>query len=179
MRLFTAIDLPSHIKGELNTIFSKFSGLRWVNQRQLHLTLRFLGDVPPGNVDEVIAALEKITVPQMTLELDGTGFFPDRHRPAIFWVGISKNPYLYQLKLDMDKALEMCGFPAETRDFKPHITLLRIKKQIPRKTMNSLYEAFLGLSATPFGINCFNLFKSELLASGAKHSVVKTYGADR
>ncbi|MBF0232405.1 MAG: RNA 2',3'-cyclic phosphodiesterase [Desulfamplus sp.] len=175
MRLFTAIPIPRHLINELNTMLSNFPELHRVNHRDMHITLQFFGEVSTEAVGGLITVLKKIPVSEMTLELDGTGFFPDKRHPAIFWAGIKDNPDLSRLKLDMERILETLCFPADNRTFTPHVTLLRIREWMSRKSIDMLNDAFLRLPLKRFRVRGFGLFRSELLPSGARHTVIKTY----
>ncbi len=176
MRLFTAIELPEDFLTALSTAANQFTRLRWMDQKQLHLTLRFLGEVHDENIGELINALKKVTVPEFMLEPEGSGFFPDRRRPTVFWTGLKSNTSLSTLKENMEQILEDYGFRREERSFKPHITLLRIKHRMAPGLMEKLSETFDKLVLPSFNVNSFKLFSSKLLPSGAVHTVIETFG---
>lgn len=177
MRLFTAIDLPENYITALDTAASEFPKLRWMDHKQLHLTLRFLGEVHDENIGGLVNALKKVPVPEFMLEPEGSGFFPDRRYPTVFWTGLKSNALLSALKDNMEQVLKEYGFPEEKRVFKPHITLLRIKHRMTPEFMNKLSGTFDGLSLPNFQVTSFKLFSSKLLPSGAVHSVIETFGS--
>ncbi len=176
MRLFTAIDLPEDFITVLSSALAQFPRLRWMDYKQLHLTLRFLGEVHDKNIGDLINALKNVPVSEFILEPEGSGFFPDRRRPNVFWTGLKSNNSLDRLKLDMEQVLEDFGFPRENRSFKPHITLLRIKHRMAPRLMDKLSETFDALALPLVKVNSFKLFSSKLLPSGAVHSVIETFG---
>ena len=98
-RLFIALDLPERIVDDIMATYMAIPGARWVPEEQLHLTLRFIGDVP-GDVDERIRnALRAVTGPSLSLTMKGVGFFPPRKEPRILWVGLSESEELLRLQI--------------------------------------------------------------------------------
>ncbi len=134
LRLFWAVNLPVETKKKLSDIQSKLRDVscdaKWVEEANLHFTLKFLGNVEvsdaPALVDAVKAALTGI--PAFTVRPRGMGFFPGAARPRVLWVGLQE---------ELDRLQKICqlinsahlplGFPLEKRPFSPHLTLARLR----------------------------------------------------
>lgn len=176
-RLFVAIELPAEIKGQLATISYGVPGARWVDEDQLHLTVRFIGEVDGGIFHDIKEGLEAVRVAPFSLRLKGLGFFPPRGMPRVLWVGIEKNPQLVQLRNKVESRLVRIGLTPEGRKFAPHITLARLRDTPPNKLGNFL--AGNGLFETSaFAVQEFLLYSSRLTPKGAIHTVEAAYGLE-
>lgn len=173
-RLFIAIDFPQEIKGMLARLCLGLPGARWTPEDQLHLTLRFIGEVDGGVFLDIREALHSLKASPLELTLKGVGFFPPRKQPRILWVGIDKNDPLQLLKKRLDSTLSPLGLEPEKRKFSPHITLARLKNTpLTRLTQ---YLAGNNLFCTPaVAIRQFQLYSSVLTAKGAVHELQATY----
>lgn len=134
-RCFIAIDLPQQVKDELGEIQHKLSSwpvrVKWVEKQNFHITLKFLGDVALNRVDEVEAALKKVTAAHLKsrLSLGGLGAFPNLKRPKVIWVGVKDfDNKLYDIWADTEKELVNRGFAPEPKPFAAHLTLGRVKE---------------------------------------------------
>ena len=135
MRAFVAVDLPEELRAELRSrqrsLHKAARGTRWVRPEGIHLTLKFLGEVPDERVDEISKTLASL--PPFTpfkLQVKGIGFFPQARRPRVLWVGIEPCPPLEALAAQVNKSLEAIGFAGEQRAFQHHLTLARFR--VPR-----------------------------------------------
>ncbi len=132
MRAFIAIDLPEKIKSriaELEDDFKKCDlAFRWVRPENLHLTLKFLGDINQEQVSKIKEAITKISgkFTSFQASLNDFGFFPNERNPRIFFISIDKEELLKSIARELEEGLEPLGFDKENR-FKSHITLARIK----------------------------------------------------
>ena len=129
MRLFVALEIPSGVRENLATLLASLRAItkepRWVRAENLHITLKFLGEVDEDKLDAVRSALGKIRSEQpVTLEFRGLGFFPNEKHPRVFWAGIEASANLKTLAADIESALEKLR-PRENREFSPHLTLAR------------------------------------------------------
>ena len=134
IRTFVAIELSDEIKRVLSELMESLREkdireVRLVRPEGVHLTLKFLGDIPVGKVDAVKEALSCVTShAPFELDLDGTGVFPNERKPRVLWVGIKGDMApLNALQSDVENALEGIGFRRERRDFSPHLTIGRIR----------------------------------------------------
>jgi 2'-5' RNA ligase len=174
IRSFIAIDLPEETRRALAEIQEqlKQSGarVRWVNPGSIHLTLKFLGDIHPDQVDDIAAATARAvrSEPQLNLRAAGLGAFPNHRKPRVIWVGLrGEVERLVNIQAGLEKALEPLGFALEGRGFRPHLTIGRVKD---RHRLQSLIDAMSTLELPEF--NSFDadeiiLYKSDLRPTGA------------
>jgi len=134
LRLFWAVNLPPDLKSRLYGIGSllKAAGAdaRWVEEGNLHVTVRFLGDTDPALIPRIIETVSDSLkgLSKFRLDIKETGFFPGVSRPRVFWAGLGGEiDALKKIALAVDNAMAGLGFPREGRSFAPHITLARIK----------------------------------------------------
>ncbi len=174
IRLFTAVELPAAVKNLLLSLKTNIPGLRWTSPENLHLTLRFIGEVPLQNLPTIKKSLRGAVVPEFSLRLNGLGLF-ERPYQTILWAGLANRPELISLKGGIDKSLAAsAGLAPEKGRFSPHITLGRLKDSAPEM----LYEFVHRNTAEvvgEFAVTSFVLFKSTLKSSGAVHRAEETY----
>ena len=181
LRTFLAVPVPRDVSSKKNMLYSTLENvdgdINWVKNAQLHLTMKFLGHTPESAINDVIDHIEKIT-PNMNpfdLKIEETGCFPVPTRPRILWLGLKGNLDLLKSMVEsIENVLEPLGFPKESRDILPHITLARIK--YPQKHTPNV-DPFLKSSYDPidFPVDRMQFFSSELLPSGAVHTILKTF----
>lgn len=134
MRLFIAINLPEEWKNALAELQSSIEwlgrGVRWVQPRGMHLTLKFLGEVPEERLAEITAGLQRACegIASFEMRMKGTGCFPTSRRPRVYWAGLNGGKPLLELQARVENEIEPLGFPREKRDFTPHLTIARIKE---------------------------------------------------
>ena len=174
MRLFVAIDLPETVKDHLSTICCGLPGARWVPPEQMHLTLRFIGEVDGGLLRDICEELAVIQGEIFSLQLEGVGFFPPRGKPRVLWVGLHKVEALLQLRNRIESRLVALGLEAEGKKFSPHITLARLKNTPPAKVGRFL-ENYGLFCSTPFSVASFHLYSSLIGRKGAVHRIEATY----
>jgi len=120
-------EVVSHIQKSISKI--KFDGVKPVKSNQLHLTLKFLGEVPESQIGPIKQAIQTIEFPSFNISLHGLGCFPNLNYIRVVWIGIKEgNDNLKQLAQFVEEKLNPIGFPREKRPFSPHLTLARIKK---------------------------------------------------
>ena len=181
LRTFLAVPVPRDVSSKKNMLYSTLENvdgdINWVKNAQLHLTMKFLGHTPESAINDVIDHIEKIT-PNMNpfdLKIEETGCFPVPTRPRILWLGLKGNLDLLKSMVEsIENVLEPLGFPKESRDILPHITLARIK--YPQKHTPNV-DPFLKSSYDPidFPVDRMQFFSSELLPFGAVHTILKTF----
>ncbi len=173
-RLFIAVDIPESIKANLGTMAFGIPGAKWVAPEQLHLTVRFIGEVDGAIFRDIKNILDEVSMASFNLQLKGVGFFPPRGAPRVLWVGLEKNEPLLQLRKKIDTALMRLRIEPEGRKFSPHITLARLKKSPVQKIANFLSGNGL-FSQEPFLVEDFKLYSSILSPKGAYHKVERIY----
>lgn len=131
MRLFIALNLPEEVQQALWAAVAPLRDLglpvKWVRPEGIHLTLKFLGEVPEAREGEFVAALGRAAVGAraLALALGGFGVFPDFRRPRVLWVGVAPDPALELLQDRVEREFAPLGFPTEAQTFRPHLTLGR------------------------------------------------------
>jgi len=180
LRIFIALDLSEPIRAAIfsfcDNLRRAFPSARWVRPEGIHVTLKFIGEIPEERVAPIHAALSGIrSSAPVELSFGGTGFFPNDRRPRVFWVGIHASPNLAEIAAAIEERLEPLGIPRESREFHPHLTLARLDD--PRgldKFQAALREAGpreFGTMKTPE----MHLYQSELGRSGARYTRLATF----
>ncbi|GAP07367.1 MAG TPA: RNA 2',3'-cyclic phosphodiesterase [Anaerolinea thermolimosa] len=179
IRAFIAIPLPVEIRNRLGTIIDQLqrktpSVVRWVTPENMHLTLKFLGNISPGNLDHLkqVLASEAAHHTASTLCLEGLGAFPNRNRPRVIWVGVKAQPALFELQQSIDRETARLGYPSEERDFSPHLTLGRISPHAGPGEIRQIAEALATHQVGEVGtapVAEIILFRSDLRPGGAMY----------
>jgi len=173
-RLFVAIDLPEDVKNMVADIGRELPGARRVPREQLHLTLRFIGEVDEETFKAVRSALSEIKDVSFSLKLRGVGHFPPGRHPRVLWVGLEGSAPLLELQKGVELALGRAYIPPEERKFSPHLTLARLK-ETPLDKVAVLEECYRDFGAGPFPVEEFHLYSSALTRAGAIHKREATY----
>lgn len=173
-RLFVAIRPPALVRAALLDVMEAVPGARWQDEEQLHLTLRYIGEVERPLAEDLAVALSGIRSDPFALAVAGVGQFDKRGRTDALWAGIAPSAPLKALHHKIDQALIRLGLPAEGRAYLPHITLARFSRG-----SGALVGPFLaqqaGLCTAPFEVTHFALFESMLGGAGAVYEMVERY----
>lgn len=172
-RLFVAIRPPESVRNQLLDLMEGVHGARWQDEDQLHLTLRFIGEVDRHVADDIAHALGAIRHPPFELALSGLGTFDRRRQPVTLWAGVTPHEPLKVLHKKIDQAVQRAGVEPDHRAYLPHITLARLGRSIG--PIASLLESAGGLSGPTFAVDNFRLYESHLSAQGAIYTVVERY----
>jgi 2'-5' RNA ligase len=172
-RLFVAIRPPAAIRQLLLGAMGGVSGARWQSDDQLHLTLRFIGEVDRHRAGDIHAALGAIHQAPFEVALSGISAFERRGQAETVWAGVTPHEPLRALHKKVDAALARVGVPPDERAYLPHITLARLKRSSGH--VGNLLEQTGGLSSPPFAVDSFALFESTLTPDGAVYSIVERY----
>lgn len=174
-RLFVAIDLPEEIKTSLSSLCYGLPGAKWVDMEQVHLTLRFIGEVDGGIFRDIRSVLEDVDSETFDVEIKGLGCFPPRKAPRVLWAGLESSAAMLELKQKVDSRLMRVGIESEKRKFSPHITLARFRQK-PSLQRVADYLSGNGLfSLPPFPVADFHLYSSVLTPKGALHQIEASY----
>jgi 2'-5' RNA ligase len=178
MRLFVGIPLPEDVRARLGELKGGLLGARWVEPENLHLSLRFIGEVPGGDEADIDEALATIEAPGFPLALSELGFFDRRRRVHAVWAGIGMSEPMVRLRAKVEQALVRLGHEPEHRKFKPHVTLARMKNGSAADVSRYL-EAHNGFSTGgPFDVGCFTLYRSHLGHGDAHYEALADYGLE-
>lgn len=178
MRLFVAINLPEDLRRSMwdaaVDLRSARYPIRWVRPESVHLTLKFLGEVPADREREISDAMRSATAggKPFVLPVGGFGAFPDSRRPRVVWLGCEAVPQLELLKHRVEQVMERQGFPLEGRPFRPHLTLGRVKRNARSTDFEGFAEA---LGESEFSgemlVRSIDLMMSKLGRGGAIYQV--------
>ena len=177
LRLFVAAGLPDETRGALGQVQAGLrdaigDAVRWVAPDSVHLTLKFLGDVPPDQVQPIADALEQVAHGALPFELElrGAGVFPNERAPSVVWVGLAGDlDALHSLQRGVEEALEALRHPAERRAFNAHLTLGRARDGLPVTTRDALLAALREArppEAATFTVRRVSLIHSTLTPQG-------------
>jgi RNA 2',3'-cyclic 3'-phosphodiesterase len=176
MRLFVAINFTAKDRQRIGRAARRMREaelpVRWVEPDQVHLTLKFLGEVRPERVDAVKSAVARVAskTQPFTMVMGGSGAFPTTRRPKVIWLGAAASPELRCLKHDLEWELAPLGFEREVRAFHPHVTLGRARVDARAGDFRGFEEL---VAAMDFGaeitVRSIDLMKSALSAKGARY----------
>jgi RNA 2',3'-cyclic 3'-phosphodiesterase len=172
-RLFVALRPPAQIRGALQGLMGGVSGARWQDDAQLHLTLRYIGEVEHALAEEIALALSSLRSPPITLALSGVGQFERKGRVEALWAGASPKDPVTALHKKLDRLLSGLGLEPEHRAFVPHITLARLSRNQAGATQWLLENG--GLSSPAFLMDAVILYESHLTGDGARYEPVTQF----
>ena len=168
LRTFVAIDLPDAAREHLALMQGGIPGARWVSDDNLHITLRFVGDIEGHVFDQLADALERIQFPPFDVQLSGVGHFPPRKQPKSLWVGVQSDA-LKALRDRVERTVVEVGLDAEQRKYHPHVTVTRLNGSPSSKVARFLGSYGL-FRVEPFLVSSFHLYTSYLHQQGAEYS---------
>ena len=185
MRLFVAVEVPPAIRDDLAALVSELHALesrssanklRWVRPENLHVTLRFIGSVPPEKLDVICAELSRVRSDRpVELRFRGLGFFPSAKRPRVLWADMAASPNLAAIAGDIDKRLAKLEIPAEERAFTPHLTLARCERSGISPALHAAVEKNAAREFGELRTNKFHLIESNLKPSGAEYTTLQSF----
>jgi 2'-5' RNA ligase len=173
MRLFVALSIPKTVAQSLMLLQGGVPGARWQDREQLHLTLRFIGEVENRDIDLIDDMLAGIMAPDFALQLHGVGQFGNKQAHSL-WAGVRPSPALEHLARKVDSAIRRVGQPQDAHPFKPHVTLARMRHQGNDKVMEWLSYHALYTSAE-FPVDAFQLYSSRLTGEGSIYTIEEDY----
>lgn len=190
IRSFVAIELPEEAKQGLTRLREKLKRdehrfVKWADPGGIHLTLKFLGNIPSNRVPEITEAMKRAAqgVSPFLLEISGLGAFPNLKQARVLWVGVGGElDRLSTLQQNIDSALAVLGFPKEERPFVPHLTLARIREGTSapeRKGFGELVGSATFEDKYPVEVEAIKLMRSQLTPAGALYSCLSVAGLGR
>lgn len=186
IRSFIAVPLTASIHASLGDFTGRHNlerknGFRPVKPQNIHLTLKFLGDATPEQLNRVKAGLESCTssISAFPIELKGVGTYPNWERPRVVWVGIQAAEILQTLNSQIERETLAAGFLSEAKKFSPHLTLARVASIPPSPSTMNVIRVLKGLEPVPsFGtmqVTHVSLFKSVLLPEGPVYTQLSSH----
>ena len=178
MRLFIGIDLPKNIKDNLFRVKKLISGdvvkVNWVAKKNLHITLKFIGEVDESKLEEVVGRLKRIKFSKFDISFSELGFYLYRQEPKVIRLGFNDDSKLKELQRTIDE--ELLDLFNSDQKFTAHLTLGRIKLVKKKDIFFDKIKEF-EFSGEPFSVNSFCLIKSSLTKDGPKYECIKTFKA--
>ena len=161
-------------QGELIKKIGKTANrISWVKPETIHLTIKFLGDIPVNQIDSIIASLQRAAdgIDGFSLHFEGLGVFPNFRKPRVIWIGISEGiGPLQRLHQRVEEELAKTGIPREKKKFSGHLTLGRIRTLADARALQDLLLSVPSMAAGVSTVRDIRLMKSELRPSGAIHT---------
>lgn len=189
IRSFIAIDLPTKIQTRLDRVSTQLQErledvpVRWVPVENIHLTLKFLGDVSESNLEVLKDVLRTVVAnyDKFEISIGGMGAFPQARRPRVIWIGIESPPELASIQRNIESETARLGYARERRPFSPHLTLARVSRGAGARDVRKVAEAlnsfkvgFLGVAR----VEAVRLYRSELQPGGAIYTGLLTAHLD-
>ena len=183
IRAFIAVELPEGLKKELAELEAQLKKnsppvVKWVDPKNIHITLKFLGEIAEDSIDEVMLAIEESAqgIQPFQLEVREAGAFPNLERPQVLWVGVKGElEKITQLQKSIESNTEQLGFPRESRAFSPHLTLGRVRDEARPNERQRLGKLLADTSFTALcniNVAAINLMKSQLTPSGPIYTCI-------
>jgi 2'-5' RNA ligase len=180
MRCFIAIELDERIRKGLSELAERLrragrwpgGAIKWVEPGQIHLTLKFFGEIEQADVGKAILAMDQTASEYRAFDVtaEGTGCFG---RPArVIWAGMKESAELKAVQMDLERRLTAAGFAPDDKEFSAHLTLARVKNPAAARDVHKVVEANGGVRLGTFRVDAITLFQSELQPSGPVYSVV-------
>lgn len=172
-RLFAAIRPPAPVIDALLALEGGIADARWQDRGQLHLTLRFFGEIEASQAEDLAATLLQVRCEPFALALRGVGHFERRGRPHTLWAGVAPSEPLAALQRRVEATARRMGLPPEPRRFAPHITLARLNSASGPAL--PFLAAHAALASEPWPVTAFDLIESTLTPAGADYQTVRRY----
>ncbi len=180
MRCFVAIDIDEHIRRRICKLQDELRGrigvqksrIKWVQPEQIHLTLKFLGEVPDAAIAEVCRTVEKAVKIHSSFEINITGVGTFGRPAGVLWVGAEENASILALAADVEKACAAMGFEPEKRKFSAHLTIARIKDPAAGQLVVGEIDSVKNFSPGSMMIDLVKIYKSDLTSAGPQYTVL-------
>jgi 2'-5' RNA ligase len=193
MRIFVGIDLDPEVRARIEHFIERVQGFapdaRWARAESLHITLKFIGEQTPEQVEAIAESLRRVTGSAFEIRASGHGFFPTAKAPRVFWIGIHAGPQLAELARSVDAVVAKLGIACEDRPYSPHLTVARggarrasgspkwRKGDNPNTLFAALQKRLAGMGEIDFGkmtVREFILYQSRLSPGGSKYTKLQS-----
>lgn len=179
MRAFLAINLPPALQSQIHRDAEPLRAaaplVTWVRRELLHFTVKFLGEISAGHVNLIRSTLGSVasTHHPFSMQLSGTGTFPNFHNPRVVWIGVKPHRTVFALAEDVEEACELLGFERDARGFSPHLTIGRVKRALSHAMAGALERAALAPRAEyVVDVESLDLMRSDLTPTGPSYTVL-------
>ncbi len=181
IRCFVAIEIPETIQMLLTSTQEELRkyirGASWVKRGNIHLTLKFLGDVAPNQISVIKNVIEQVTDTRspFSMELGGIGAFPNLSRPRIIWAGVKTGAdEVAAIAREIDVGLGRHGYERDKKSFRPHLTLARLKRRVNLKPLVDVFHQYDTINGARMIVKQIRVVQSNLRRSGAVYTPLET-----
>ncbi len=185
LRSFIAVEIPGEVQQAISRSLAPLQKtlppplIRWVAPQNVHLTLKFLGDVSPSNLEKVAALLkmEACAHGSFSMTVQSLGAFPTSRRARVIWIGLEAPPLLLNLQRGIDAASAQLGYPSEYRPFSPHLTVGRVGQHATAADLQKIHTAVDSTHIGDLGnvhVEAVHIFKSDLRPGGSVYTHLYT-----
>lgn len=178
IRLFVALEVPDDVRCRIEGLCMGIPGARWVASENMHVTLRFIGDVDGAVCEDIVDSLLTVRAPSFELTMERLGTFQQGSVAHTLWIGVQRNDALMQLQSKVERVLVAAGLEPERRRYTPHLTIARLK-DAPVGRVASFIAEHEPFRMAPFPVESFALFSSFLSKNGAQYAVEETFALDQ
>jgi 2'-5' RNA ligase len=179
LRTFVALPVPGAVTGFLKQVQQELRSavvnIRWVPTANIHLTLKFLGDIEPSTVSAIKGRLDAVSrsIASFILTAKGVGVFPNLRQARVVWVGLDGDmKQLVLLKNNIESELTALGFKGDHRPFQAHLTIGRMRQRPDAKALGAMLQPLKEAVSEPFGIDQIRLYQSVLKPTGAEYTLL-------
>ncbi len=177
IRLFIGLELPLETTDLLADMSAGILGARWIAPENMHLTLRFIGDIDEARYEDVMEALDGVRAPVFEMTLERLGTFERGRIPHSLWVGVRREDTLFQLQAKIERAIVRAGFEPERRRFTPHVTIARLRDARPDQ-VGDFMRRHEPVRLAPIWVEHLVLFSSHLSKYGADYAVEESFALE-
>ena len=180
MRLFVALAIPTEVREKIAALICELRGVdanpKWINPDNLHVTLKFIGEVAPEKAVQTCDALATVQTQQsVVVEFREIGFFPDARRPRVTWVGIQPPQIPSFLAAEVNRVLAPFGIPREEKPFVPHLTIARFKQTRLSPALRAKIEEQKSRKFGTLTTGEFHLIESKRKSAGAEYTTLRSF----
>lgn len=180
IRAFIACDIPEALLQKISEVREKLeevgADVSWTKASGIHITLKFLGDIEEGSVDKIFEAVMEAAKRQGPFEISikGSGAFPGLIKPRVLWLGVAdRSGTLLKIQQELDSGLKAVGFEPEEREFRPHLTIGRVKGAGGIERLSTAIKGFKDIEIGSFVVDAVLLYRSELKPAGAVYTKLR------
>ena len=183
MRIFIAVELPAKSREKIDTIINYFKtqlpnqSLKWVGAENLHLTIKFIGEIPEEALSKVKIIIDDVLAqqPEFSISIEGLGMFPNLNNPQVIWLGIIGGDPLVSIHHQLNQSLAQIGVKPDHRPLSPHLTIARVRQGVDRFTLSTIGNSLPGFKVDSLGsftIDRITLFQSNLKPTGPHYKAL-------
>ena len=183
MRIFIAVELPAKSREKIDTIINYFKtqlpnqSLKWVGAENLHVTVKFIGEIPEVALSKVKTIIDEVlnNQPEFSISIEGLGMFPNSNNPRVIWLGITGGDPLVSIHRQLNQSLAQIGVKPDPRPLSPHLTIARVRQGIDRSTLSTIGNTLAEFKVDLLGsimVDHITLFQSIIKPTGPHYKAL-------